>query len=144
MIIKIEVRDTPRPGGSKRAFYHKGKTWVVDANKHTKTWRDSVRTAALLAYKGQPIIKACRVEYIFSFARPLSHFGRGKNSQILKSLAPEYHTKKPDLTKLIRSTEDALTGIIFKDDSQCCIRSDEKRYCEPWEFEGCVIRIRTL
>lgn len=143
-MIVIQVRDKPRPGGSKRAFSHKGRSWVVDANKHTKTWRDSVRNAAFQSYKGPILQQACWIEYVFCFDRPQSHFGSGKNSQILKSSAPKFHTKKPDLTKLIRSTEDALTGIIWKDDAQVCEGKKEKRYCHPGEFEGVVITIKPL
>ena len=100
------------------------------ANKHTATWRDAVRAASLLAYKGSPLNGPCRVEYIFYFNRPRAHFGSGKNSQVLKPSAPKHHTKKPDLTKLIRSTEDALTGIVWADDSQCVEYAAEKEYAD--------------
>jgi Holliday junction resolvase RusA-like endonuclease len=142
--ILIFVQDTPRPGGSKRAFSHKGRAWVVDANEHTSTWRNSVRAAALSVYRGRPLHQAVRVKYIFYFNRPRCHFGSGKNSQILKPSAPEHHTKKPDLTKLERSTEDALTGIIWKDDCQVVKCEKEKKYCEEWETEGCQIEIEVI
>jgi Holliday junction resolvase RusA-like endonuclease len=144
--LTITVRDTPRPGGSKRAFYSKksGRAFVVDASKHTKTWRESVRSAALHAYTGNPLKDAFAVMHIFYFKRPNSHFGSGKNIDVIKSSAPDFHTKKPDLTKLIRSTEDALTGIIWVDDSQVIMRTDEKRYASSDEFEGVKIIISTV
>lgn len=144
--ILIFVQDTPRPGGSKIAGFNRktGKSFVRAANPHTATWRDSVRHAGLLVYKGRPIEAACLVKYCFYFTRPKSHYGSGKNSQILKPSAPKHHTKKPDLTKLERSTEDALTGIIWKDDCQVMECQKEKKYCEPWEIEGCQIEIETL
>jgi Holliday junction resolvase RusA-like endonuclease len=142
-MIMFFVRDTPRPGGSKRAFHSKGKTWIVDANKNTKTWRESVRQAALKAYKGKPLKEALEVTHEFFFRRPSSHYGTGKNQNQLKLSAPKYHTKKPDLTKLIRSTEDALTGIIWVDDSQVISRTDLKRYCNL-ENEGASITIRII
>jgi Holliday junction resolvase RusA-like endonuclease len=146
MKLTIKVRDVPRPGGSKVAGFNRktGKGFVRAASPHTATWRNSVLHAAILTYKGSPIDKACRVRYVFAFSRPKSHYGSGKNSQVLKPSAPEYHTKKPDLTKLIRSTEDALTGIVWKDDCQTSQYHGEKRYCEPWEHEGCIISIETL
>jgi Holliday junction resolvase RusA-like endonuclease len=144
--LTITVRDTPRPGGSKKAFYSKksGRAFVVDASKHTKTWRESVRSAAQHAYTGNPLKDAFAVRHIFYFRRPNSHFGSGKNADVIKSSAPDFHTKKPDLTKLIRSTEDALTGIIWVDDSQVIMRTDEKRYASSDEFEGVKIIISTV
>jgi Holliday junction resolvase RusA-like endonuclease len=146
MKLTITVRDTPRPGGSKRAFYSKksGRAFVVDASKHTKTWRDSVRAAAFAVYKGKPLTDAFCVNYTFYFKHPKSHYGTGKNSGYLKPDSPDYHTIKPDLTKLIRSTEDALTGIIWKDDSQVVIRHDEKKYGMSFQEEGVEIIISSL
>lgn len=146
MNLIITVRATPRPGGSKIAgFNHTtGKSFVRPANKHTATWRQDVRNAALLAYRGQPEAGAMEARYVFLFNRPASHFGTGKNKNTLKASAPQFHTKKPDLTKLIRSTEDALTGIIWVDDSQVCRRTDEKKYISDSEFEGVVVTIRSI
>jgi Holliday junction resolvase RusA-like endonuclease len=36
----------------------------------------------------------------------------------LKRSAPTLHTQKPDTTKLIRCTEDALQGVCWHDDCQ--------------------------
>lgn len=141
-MIRIIVKDQPRPGGSKKAFSHGGKAWVVDANKHTKTWREAVRVAAHSQYSGEPSDEPLKANYIFYFNRPKSHYRAGKNSHLLKENAPKYHTKKPDLTKLIRSTEDALTGIIWVDDAQVYKRSDEKKYCEDLDTEGVMVEIK--
>jgi Holliday junction resolvase RusA-like endonuclease len=145
-MITIFVRDTPRPGGSKKSFLHNrtGKIIVVDANKHTKTWRDSVRAAAIEVYKGHPLTGPISVDYTFYFNRPNSHHGTGRNKDMVRASAPGFHTIKPDLTKLIRSTEDALTGLIWKDDSQVCRRMDEKKYVDDDEKEGVLITILPL
>jgi Holliday junction resolvase RusA-like endonuclease len=45
----------------------------------------------------------------------------------------------PDLDKLQRSTLDALTGVLFKDDSQVCRILAMKCYCLEGELEGCEI-----
>lgn len=54
----------------------------------------------------------------FVFTRPKGHFGTGKNAAVVKPSAPKHVTVKPDLTNLIKTTEDALTGIAWRDDSQ--------------------------
>lgn len=50
-----------------------------------------------------------------------------------KSMAKRLHyvaqpTKRPDLTKLVRAAEDALSGIVWVDDSQVVACSHTKRY----------------
>ncbi len=56
----------------------------------------------------------------FVFTRPKDHFGTGKNAEKLKPSAPRWPTSKAigDRTNLLKSVEDALTGIVWKDDSQ--------------------------
>ena len=150
--ITIIVKDTPRPGGSKTVGFSSktGKGFVRPANKHTATWRDSVRAAAfhdvgsLLDDHTLPTSKPLEVTHTFYFKRPASHYGSGKNSGVLKPNAPKYHTKTPDLTKVIRSTEDALTGIVWVDDCQVVRRTDEKCYADLFDHEGVVLKIQQL
>lgn len=40
-----------------------------------------------------------------------------------------HHTKKPDLDNLAKNIKDALTGSLYKDDSQVFEAHLEKRYC---------------
>jgi Holliday junction resolvase RusA-like endonuclease len=47
------------------------------------------------------------------------------------------HTKAPDLDKLVRGTADALSKIVFRDDSQVVDLVAMKRYAG----EGCVPRV---
>jgi Holliday junction resolvase RusA-like endonuclease len=47
----------------------------------------------------------------------------------------------PDLTKLMRSTEDALTGILWVDDARITDQHARKRYCEPGQAPGAQISI---
>lgn len=84
--------------------------------------------AALKAYrKGVAEIAAARmtepawggpvgVSATFTFKRPQKHYLRGE----LREDAPEccYPAKRGDVDKLLRSTLDALTGPVIKDDAQ--------------------------
>lgn len=145
MKIEILVRDTPRPGGSKTAgFNHKtGKGFVRPSNPNTKTWRDAVRSMAFEQYQGKPLLLPLKVTYEFVFKRPQSHYSQSKEIK-LKSSAPMYHMKKPDVTKLMRSTEDALTGITWGDDCIIVDAHPRKRYAVGDEMEGCHITIESV
>jgi hypothetical protein len=47
---------------------------------------------------------------------------------LIAALAPQVPTPKPDLTKMVRAAEDAMAGIVWKDDSQVCGQITTKDY----------------
>lgn len=114
------VPGLPQPGGSKRGFFIKGLNRVVitDANKKAKSWKDTVAAFASDVWRGRELIDGTiSLEIVYTLPRPGAHFRTGKHAGELRADAPKFHTKKPDVLKLTRSTEDALTGIIWRDDS---------------------------
>ena len=135
-MIKFTVRGKAAPAGSKNAFPRRDKfgqltggVIVSDASKYGKEWRLIVQSAARLAMRGGkrkfegPVL----LRLDFEVKRPRDHyFKSGK----LKDSAPAYPTKKPDLTKLIRAVEDALTGICWADDVQVVRQQASKVYGE--------------
>lgn len=143
MTIIIDVIGIPRPGGGKIAGFNKktGKGFVRPDNPKTATWRSDVQMAAFNQYEGPILDGPLSMSYLFRFPRPKCHYRTGKNSHLLRENAPKWHTTKPDLTKIIRSTEDALTGITYRDDSLICIRHEQKRYCNDGERPGCFLMI---
>lgn len=134
------VRGIPKPGGSKKAFRHAktGKIIVTDTCNNMD-WRTSVAWAAKEKIK-EPITGPLKVNFTFYLQRPKGHYGTGRNKSNLKSSSPFWPAVKPDTTKLIRSTEDALTGIAWADDAQIVHQTGIKAYGVP----GCEIRIWTL
>ena len=135
--ISIVVYGIPRPAGSKRAFPIKkngeytGRSIVTDASGQLgRDWRADVKAAAVEAYQGPPLGGALYVLMCFFMPRPKSHFGTGKNAQKLRRGAPVYHTKRPDVLKLARAVEDALTGIVWADDSQIVRLYYAKHYAD--------------
>lgn len=96
-----------------------GRPLVVarDMNQKSKDWMQEVKSAAVAAIGNIELLK-CPIELTarFYFARPQSHFGSGKNAGVLKASAPIVHAQSPDLAKLLRSLEDALTGVVWQDD----------------------------
>jgi Holliday junction resolvase RusA-like endonuclease len=121
--ITFTILGKPSPSGSKKAFQHSktGKIVVVDTAKGKAKWQNVSKRAALAAAKSagwECTNAAVNLHVHFVFARPKSHYGTGKNSAILKPAAPFWHIQKPDRTKLLRCTEDAFKGVLWKDDSQ--------------------------
>lgn len=134
-MITFYVHGKPEPAGSKRAFVNPktGKAIVTDANAKSKPWKQEVaQTARLALPEGfTPLDGPVRLVVDFYVARPKGHYGTGKNAGTLREGAPDYPTTKPDATKLLRGLEDALTGIVWRDDSQIVSQTVRKRYGTP-------------
>ena len=131
LVIEFFVPGTPAPGGSKKAFYNPkaARAFITDDSKRSRPWKALVSDFALQAMAGRvPLNGPLAVLMVFVLPRLKGHFGTGKNATRLKDSAPKWHTTKPDATKLLRSTEDACTGILWRDDAQIAQQEARKRY----------------
>jgi Holliday junction resolvase RusA-like endonuclease len=117
-MIEFRVAGQAQPAGSKRAFVRGGHAQVVDANPRSRSWKSQVAQVAAEAYSGPLLTGALSVEFCFCIPRPKSHMGTGRNAGIVKRSAPKFPTTRPDVLKLARAVEDALTGVIWNDDAQ--------------------------
>lgn len=126
--VFINVFGEPIPQGSKSVT----KSGIMfEANKKLKPWREKVKAEAELAMSSLgalPSEKPIRLLVKFYFLRPKSHYRTGKRSLFLRDSSPGYKTSKPDLDKLVRAIGDALTGVVFKDDSQVVCIIAHKSY----------------
>ena len=144
--IAFEIFGEPRPAGSKRAFPFRRKDGslgvrVTHDNPHAQNWMAAVAQAARKTYHGPLLTGAVALEITFYRPRPAGHFGSGRNAGQLKPSAPRFPTTKPDNTKLRRAIEDAMSGVIYRDDSQIVDGNDQKRYGECYRT---VVRIESL
>ena len=73
-MVEIRVYGIPRPQSSKR---HVGRGIMVEASRHVGQWRNDVMSAAAAARRGAPITGPVKLEIVFLFPRPKSHFGTG-------------------------------------------------------------------
>ncbi len=150
MKIEFTAYGIAKPAGSKTAFAFKRANGsvgasVVDACKATKPWQAVVSAAVMAADdRGldpweRPLLEGAIIaSFRFYFPRPKSHYNsKGE----LKSTAPAFVTKKPDVLKLARAVEDAMTGIVYRDDSQIVQEHLFKSYGEPARVE---VKIETL
>jgi len=144
-MIAFTAHGVPVGQGSKSAFIRGGRAVMVEtANLGRKTrkpgsldrWRAMVAWKAKAAAMGrvtdQPVELAAR----FRFPRPTSHYtGKGELTKSAREL--KRYPGKPDLSKLVRAIEDALTGIVYGDDAQIATYGKiEKAYCERGESPG--------
>jgi crossover junction endodeoxyribonuclease RusA len=131
--IAFTVFGQAQPAGSKTAGLTKdGRRFYRDANPAASEWKRQVAQVAGQAMVGRPILDgAVRLSVRFFRVRPAGHYG--KNG--LRGSAPAFPTGKPDTTKLVRGTEDALRGTVVRDDAQVVELHAFKLYGEPARAE---------
>lgn len=114
--LRIVVYGSPAPQGSKRfAGFSKpkdgeprGRAILIESSDRVRPWREDVKRAATAVRDGAPALDApLRVRMVFTVSKPASAPKRRRL----------YAMRKPDLSKLVRSTEDALVdaGLIADD-----------------------------
>lgn len=127
---------TPQPAGSKRAFVKGNHARVVDDNPKGKPWKNAVGWEAVAAMAGRTMLDVpLTVAFRFYVARPKGHFGK----RGLLPSAPAHPAVRPDVLKLARAVEDALTGIVWRDDAQIVRETLTKEYGEPERVEVEVV-----
>lgn len=114
-MIEVIVYGSPAPQGSKKfvGLSKTGRGLMVESSKKVKPWRMDVKDAAEKAVKAHamlaPLDGPLVVSMVFTMPKPAS--------------APKRRTtwpdKKPDVSKLARSTEDALSDAgLWVDDAR--------------------------
>jgi Holliday junction resolvase RusA-like endonuclease len=135
------VAGIPKPAGSKRGFYIKklNRVVITDDCATSRDWKTDVKHEAQRQYSGELWDGPISVKFTFYIVRPKSHYRTGKNADKLRDSAPSFPTSKPDALKLARGVEDALTGVIWKDDSLIVDEVLHKRFANR---PGCHIEIK--
>lgn len=136
--IELRVYGVPAPQGSKTAFVRGGRAVVVDGSSQTgrqklSSWRAEVSREAQNERPAEPIVGPVAVSIRFYMPKPKSA-PKGK----------VYCDKKPDIDKLIRSTFDSMTGVIYNDDSQVVSVTATKIYATPDTPSGASIIVSPL
>ena len=138
-VVSFDVTGWPAPQGSKRAFRHakSDKVIMVEQSKRLAPWRHTVATCAIEAMDGLEMFKdtALHLGVAFRFTRPMGHWGKSG----LRPSARIYPSVMPDLSKLIRAVEDALTGVVWDDDARVVAIRAIKRYALSGEGPGAEI-----
>lgn len=160
-MIRLVVYGRPAPQGSKR---HVGRGIMVESSKHLRPWREDVRAAALewvnrytfeMREVGGGIVRVAPQNDNLVWALPLDYPLRvGMVFTVAKpASAPKkrttYPDRMPDLSKLIRATEDAITSSgLWKDDARVVELVTAKRYpnegVDALDRPGCVIVVEPI
>ncbi len=126
--VEFFVHGLPESQGSARAFVHNGRAHITSANPKLNDWRRLVADGAQ--------------DHATLFVGPISmqlRFYLPKPKSIPKKV--EWPAKRPDLDKLIRAIGDALTGIMWHDDSQICVIYALKLYADTEHPPGVFVGI---
>jgi Holliday junction resolvase RusA-like endonuclease len=148
-VIEIRVVGLPGPQGSKKfvGLSKRGRGIMIESSAKVKPWREAVKAAAIEALEegALSLERHCNgairgpvhAEMIFTLPRPKS----APKSRVLPD-------RKPDLSKLVRSTEDALTSACaYEDDARIVVEVTRKVYVgsndpDALPTPGAVIRLR--
>jgi Holliday junction resolvase RusA-like endonuclease len=133
----MTIHGAPAPQGSKVAFSRKGSRKVVMLEQTRKTldpWRRAVTLQARRQYRRPvPLDVPLSVGMMFVLARP-------------RTVRRPHPSVTPDLSKLVRAVEDALTDAgVWRDDALVVRYHElEKRYAAAGEEPGVRVSIRPL
>lgn len=105
---------------------------MVESSKAVGPWRTVVAWSAAQAHQAAPADGPLAVTVEFVMPRP---------QRLPKRPPTPPHTSKPDTDKLLRAVGDALTGVVWRDDSQVVDLHGTKRYAELDEQPGAHIRV---
>ncbi len=147
LVIRIRVLGIPAPQGSKSymGVSDAGRPRFRESSKRVKPWRSDVRDAALdvIGKRSRgprseivnwtPLDGPVDVTLAFRLPRPKGHMlpaNSRRPEPILHPAAPPKPIGKPDLDKLTRAVLDALTGIVWRDDSQVVRLIVSKHYAD--------------
>lgn len=143
--LTFVVDGRPAPQGSKAYKGHRGgKPILVEQSRHVAPWRALVAAKAR-AETDDPFTTPVAVTIIFNLPRPASHYGTGRNGDVLKDSAPPFPAvRNGDIDKLARAVLDGLTGPALADDSLVVDLIAHKRYCHRSQAPGALITIKPL
>ena len=103
---------------------------LYENNKKLLPWRSEMIAVAKVAMQDrQPFTGPVRVQLTAVFPRPKTHYGTGRNADLIKESAPPFHCQKPDADKLARAVLDALTiAGVWRDDALATFVSIQKNW----------------
>lgn len=128
MRIEFFVPGEPASKGSARAFVVGGRAIITNDNQRAKPWASLISQLAIEAMEGAaPTAAPVRIDVVFYLPRPKGHL---RANGLVRPGAPAHVVTKPDGDKLERCAWDALTGVVFLDDSQVVEWSGSKRYAD--------------
>lgn len=133
LIARLRIHGVPQQKGSKRAFRHKhtDRIVVVEDNKRSKPWQQMIAGSA--AKHSPDYLSEGPILLNVTFVMP-------RPKKIPKNRYG-YPSTKPDVDKLLRVVCDALTGVLYRDDSQIIVCTMSKVYATENSPPGAIISV---
>lgn len=142
--IAIFLAGPPATKGSVKFFQARsGRVGLRNDNERTASWSKSLAwlaRAKINQQHGHPTYAPFEVMVRVTLERPNGHFTRGRK-RVLRDDAPWTVTKRPDVDKVLRAVLDALTGVMWHDDSMVVRAEIAKRWAEPGEEAGTHVEV---
>lgn len=123
--ITISLAGAPQGKGRARSFLQRGNI-VTTTPPKTRTYEGMIRTAAMDAIRDQAPFEQ-PVEFVMRavFPVPASWSKRKQQQALVGEIKPG---KKPDLDNIAKAWNDALNGVVYRDDSLIVRSVLEKTY----------------
>lgn len=136
-MVYFTVPGEPVGKGRHRTVARKGKggkSYLANITpEKTATYESTVALFAAQEMAGRPLLEgALFLEVEAFYARPKSH---------PKKNPPMWVTKKPDASNVLKAIEDALNGVVYRDDAQIAHAVIVRRYGDA---PGVNIRVACL
>lgn len=126
--VEFVVYGIPAPQGSKSfKGLRAGKALMVESSKKVKPWRAAVKAAAVEvtgSLPGWEVLDGPLVAaMVFTLPKPVSAPKRRRT----------WPMRYPDVSKLLRATEDAMSGVVWADDARVV---EYRRLAKVYPGEG--------
>lgn len=139
--IRFFVQGTPKGQPRVKAFKRGAHAGVYDPGTANE-WKNQIYIHGQSHVPPMPLAGPLRVDLIFYFPRPKSHYRTGKNAHLLREDAPEFHTSTPDADNLFKSTADQMTQMRFWIDDAQVSDTRIRKVFDDGRGPGCDITIR--
>jgi Holliday junction resolvase RusA-like endonuclease len=112
--VTISLAGVPQGKGRARAFLRGNHIGHYTPEK-TRTYEGMIRSAAMDTIGNNPPLE-CPVEFVMRaiFPVPTSWSGKKRDRALTGEIKPG---KKPDLDNIAKAWNDALNGVVYRDDS---------------------------
>lgn len=110
----------------------------LTGDEPVRGYKKDIRSAAYKVFCGKPWESAVRLEVLFLMPRPKSKTWKTKPN-------PSYpHIGRPDVDNCTKAVKDALTGVVYRDDSQVAECRSSKWVCAGGEQPKTIIRLSKI
>lgn len=101
-------------------------------------YKKHIAEAAELFKEVLPMDATYHVILTFMIARPQKYMAKKYADGRM------YHNRKPDGDNFAKSTLDAMTGVLYDDDSQIAVTTIIKMYCAKIELPSVTVQLQTI